>query len=436
MNIYILTEITKRELDPNILLALTAAQKGYTVFISNMDTIEYLSSKKLITNGIFHTKSLVHDQRKQNLHINLYNLGFKITSVDEENGLVEKKLDNFCAIRFSQKSLKFAHKIFCWGRDDYNNLIRVYKNHKKKFIKSGAPRIDLWKKKFMPYWLSTRKKQKKILVSLNFQLINGFESFEKKIQKLEFAGYFKRSAFYKKEVIEMSNQYKRDIINFKILINFLCDKLKDVLFIVRPHPVEKVSTWKKMLKTRDNLVINNDGNFNSVLADSDLLIQCGCTTAFQAAMYDIPIISYSVNHKLKSHGVVANKLGYKISSKEDAKKKIKNFFLKKQSFKVNNSKVLKKKLFIFRNKLSSSKIVEEWKKISLEKKNKTNNWTKIKLRLLFFDLKNFLKRDDKFEKFSENEILHRIYKLKKILNIQDKFDVIKVSQKSFIIKKK
>ena len=90
MNIYILTEITKRELDPNILLALIAAQKGYTVFISNMDTIEYLSSKKLITNGIFHTKSLVHDQRKQNLHTNLYNSGFKITSVDEENGLVEK----------------------------------------------------------------------------------------------------------------------------------------------------------------------------------------------------------------------------------------------------------------------------------------------------------------------------------------------------------
>ena len=70
------------------------------------------------------------------------------------------------------------------------------------------------------------------------------------------------------------------------------------------------------------------------------------------------------------------------------------------------------------------------------KKNRTNNWAKIKLRLFFFDLKNFLKIDDKFEKFSENEILNRIDKLKKILNIQDKFDVIKISQKSFIIKKK
>ena len=56
MNIYILTEITKRELDSNILLALVAAQNGSSVLISNMDTIEYLANKKLISKGIFHTK--------------------------------------------------------------------------------------------------------------------------------------------------------------------------------------------------------------------------------------------------------------------------------------------------------------------------------------------------------------------------------------------
>ena len=49
MNIYILTEISKRELDSNILLALVAAQNGSSVLISNMDTIEYLANNKLIT---------------------------------------------------------------------------------------------------------------------------------------------------------------------------------------------------------------------------------------------------------------------------------------------------------------------------------------------------------------------------------------------------
>ena len=51
---------------------------------------------------------------------------------------------------------------------------------------------------------------------------------------------------------------------------------------------------------RKNIIINNDENFNAVLADSDLLIQNGCTTAFQAAMYDIPVISYVVKNRLKN----------------------------------------------------------------------------------------------------------------------------------------
>ena len=76
----------------------------------------------------------------------------------------------------------------------------------------------------------------------------------------------------------------------------------------------------------ENIIINNDENFNAVLADSDLLIQNGCTTAFQAAMYDIPVISYVVKNRLKNHGVVANKLGYQISSKEEVKKALKIIF--------------------------------------------------------------------------------------------------------------
>ena len=36
-----------------------------------MDSIEYLSQKKIIKKGIFHTKSILHDERKQKLHEDL-----------------------------------------------------------------------------------------------------------------------------------------------------------------------------------------------------------------------------------------------------------------------------------------------------------------------------------------------------------------------------
>ena len=68
MNIYILTEITKRELDANLFLACIAAKDGFNVIISNHGTIKFLNDKKLLKEGIFHTKSLVHGEKKKELH--------------------------------------------------------------------------------------------------------------------------------------------------------------------------------------------------------------------------------------------------------------------------------------------------------------------------------------------------------------------------------
>ncbi len=66
MNIYILTEITKRELDANLFLACIAVKDGFNVIISNHGTIKFLNDKKLLKEGIFHTKSLVHGEKKKN----------------------------------------------------------------------------------------------------------------------------------------------------------------------------------------------------------------------------------------------------------------------------------------------------------------------------------------------------------------------------------
>ena len=43
MNVYILSEITKRELDSNLLVSLISASYGNSILITNMDTIEFLS---------------------------------------------------------------------------------------------------------------------------------------------------------------------------------------------------------------------------------------------------------------------------------------------------------------------------------------------------------------------------------------------------------
>ena len=101
MNVYILTEITKRELDSNLLLACIAADNNIDVIISNSEIITFLNDKKLLKKGLFHTKSLVHGIKKKKLHIlcspsrayyrtDFYVFGLKMTVEEWSNFLPRK----------------------------------------------------------------------------------------------------------------------------------------------------------------------------------------------------------------------------------------------------------------------------------------------------------------------------------------------------------
>ena len=68
------------------------------------------------------------------------------TSIDEEGGLIRDNLDIFLKSRFSEKTISLTDKIFCWGQYDFEALLRIFPEHKKKFTITGNPRINLWNK--------------------------------------------------------------------------------------------------------------------------------------------------------------------------------------------------------------------------------------------------------------------------------------------------
>ncbi len=160
MNIYILTEITKRELDSNLLLACIAANNNFDVIISNTETIKFLNDKKLLKKGLFHTKSLVHGEKKKELHRSLKKNGIKISSIDEEAGLILKDLIPFSKARFTEDDFQIADKIFCWGRHDYTTLKSLFHNFNNKLILSGSHRFDMMRKEFNNYWNFLEDKKK------------------------------------------------------------------------------------------------------------------------------------------------------------------------------------------------------------------------------------------------------------------------------------
>ena len=144
MNLYLHIEVHNREFQSKLLIAMESASKGIQVYVGRVK--EYLL-RDFFVPGIIHYKSITpSDNRLKELRL-FKKKNFIITSLDEEVGLVEKN-SNYLKERYSNKSLEMTDRVFTWGKFDYDNLSNKFKKHKKKFIKSGNPRIDFWRKDF------------------------------------------------------------------------------------------------------------------------------------------------------------------------------------------------------------------------------------------------------------------------------------------------
>ena len=130
-NIYIYYEFFKREFLSNLLLSVIASKKNFNVYIGTNKAFNVLHKKKLISPGIFHTKSLSHGIEKTQFHKNLKKNNFIITSIDQEHGVTNKGNfdDLFIKPRISEKGLKLCEKYFCWGKYDQNKLTKKFKSY-------------------------------------------------------------------------------------------------------------------------------------------------------------------------------------------------------------------------------------------------------------------------------------------------------------------
>ena len=388
MNIYIHLEWTKRELDGNLLLAILAAEKGANVFLADYASFDFLLKKNLIKPGIFHTKSLVHDDNKQQFIEKLKKLNFTITSIDEESGLVHNEINSFIERRFTSNALEIVDKVFCWGKYDFEGLNTKYQNFKNKFVMSGSPRVDLWKKRFNPFWENNIKnfKDKYVLISSNFGIVNSDIAIWKTYYKLKKAGYFERNNSTEKNFVDRVSMSFKLFYKFVEAINFLTENCKNINFLVRPHPQESVDVWKYLLDKRENLIIENRETMGSVLKDSFLIMQNGCTTAYEAVLKDIPVISYHPLEEEEIHGKPSNELGMKVDNIQDLQLQIENVHKKKIEEKdFCKKEIAVKKLNFNEETLSSNMIIDTWLSY-LKDFSKNNNWNIIFLSLFFFQL--------------------------------------------------
>ena len=386
MNIYIPIEVKARELEGKFLTALVAAERGHHVLIGDKkDTINLAKEGKLPP-GIVHDKSVTPGSYKIENFKKLKQNGHLITAQDEEHGLLDVSYEEFAKRRFSEETLSYVSRVYTWGSHDYHELQKKFTGQKKKFMNSGSPRVDLWRPDFKEFYTLKNPEYKPyILISSNFSTLLDENRLYDRIARLRDAGYFDRDPGMEEYMYENSAYQLRLVHRFIEMIRELAGTFPDLNFLVRPHPVESVDAWEKLIGNSDytNVIVERKGTINGWLHHSELLIHNGCTTALEAVAGNIPAIAYRPIPSSYEREI-PNQLSIQASKISEIRELIVSIRKGKnptnKGFRSDDDpmKLLNNRLCSLQGDLASEKIVNDWEKLANENNLPVSDLTEFK----------------------------------------------------------
>ncbi len=264
-----------REFVGKEILSKYLAEEGYLVLLAHKSIIRVLVSYLPLKDQIYIEKgnrfgSYKYLSKAKKNKLNIY-------SFDEE-GLMQTDFDTFLKRNHDKKTLEIIDGIFSWG-PTHSSLLRKSGYKEKQILKTGNTRFDHYVNLIKNKPNEDYSKNEIILICSRFASANP----NKKIKS-------------NKDKRDGSDKYIEDskkILNLMIpLPNIIREaKIKNKI-IVRPHPSESKNLWIKACKGLDNVIVTCDEPINDVLLRTSYLIHNRCTTAIEAYLSNINVISY------------------------------------------------------------------------------------------------------------------------------------------------
>ncbi len=286
--VFLPIENTHRELDYKLNLARLFCEKGYDVVIGNppfiRDELKYRNYK-----GAFLEKGVNPDPEYYTL---LKEKGVLLYCLSDEGAAYPAFSVNY---QPAVDALKLMNHIFLWGHFQMQDLIKRNpdKELNKKYMVSGPPGIEFSLPMYKGYHQKLKPKilqQEYILVNTNFGSFNGF-SIDEIIKTCTLMSPDTR------KMIEKS--YKKEEILFKefcIILKEILNNFPQEIFLIRPHPTEKIENYVNFFSDFKNIIISKDGNINNAISSAKLVIHNDCTSALQSYLMGVSVISLAHNH--------------------------------------------------------------------------------------------------------------------------------------------
>jgi len=287
-----------RELDPKLLLACIAVQRGFAVIIGSHREVDFRITS--FPRSLYLNKSMT--ERNLKMFRIMEKMGHEILTWDEE-ALVHLPAETYYSRRLSPVAIRYNSHLFAWGEDNAE-LWRQYPDlpADMPIHVTGNPRSDMLRPELRSFYDPEAEKIRNtygnfILVNTNFNHVNAFFPAQNLFRPVKKEG---EAPQFGKAAVGMSLEYAEGLRDhklavfktFKQLIPTLDKAYPDHTIIVRPHPTENQQVYKDIASECQRVKVTNDGNVVPWLMATDAVIHNGCTTGVEAYMMGVPAISY------------------------------------------------------------------------------------------------------------------------------------------------
>jgi len=284
--LYVPIEIKKREYPAKILFALAASLRGYQVVVGKSTIVEKLM--KVMPRGVYLGTSIVKQHR--DIFLKLKAAGHQVVAIDEE-GLVYYNKDNFVKFRIDTETIQSIDAFIAWGKH-HLELVRE-KGDFPNVYQVGNVRFEMLKPKYKYLYereekVLQQKYGQYILFNTNLAAYNHFSGKKEYLKSLNSLVKLDNpdNSFYNDKIDHQKNTME----SYLRLVKKLAERNPNLNIVVRPHPSEKIDTWREV--EGGNVFIVQEGNVIPWISSALCVIQQNCTTAIEAHYLGTDTISY------------------------------------------------------------------------------------------------------------------------------------------------
>jgi surface carbohydrate biosynthesis protein len=309
-------EISNRELDGTLYLALHLAKKGMPTLLGERMVHEYLFRLHDGAPVIYFDSDL-----NPGVGQRVLDSGGRVFNLSSE-GLVKKEslgLPGYT--RFSDTVTGFC----AWGEAPAETIRSALPAEKASLVKAtGYPSFDLLSERFHPYYASeeiVRAHGKNfIMVNTNFSLFNLKMSLKKYMKML---GRMKEWKVYNDSKVQ-SHLMKgvehegKMFAEFRALIRALAQAFPDRHVVVRPHPMEGHTLYKGSFRDLDNVFVDSRGPVRRWIESAAVVVHHDCTTGAEALLMNKLVIGYRPFINAAHSCSVMSRIGVQVTTVEEA----------------------------------------------------------------------------------------------------------------------